>query len=241
MPPETPNSLPRRAVLAGILSLTACGPTPLAPLSGPPRGRAILLRGLLNVFSTGMNVLNAQLRQADFDASVHNYIEWRGLADAVLRADRAGTLARPFVIMGHSYGADDAIVMANTLGRQGVATDLLVTFDPTGGDPVGAGVLRVLNFWQDRDPTFQRTLAGGPGFTGTLENRLVNGESHISIDKQENLHRVVLALMQAMAAERQARAAPLPVLVAPPLPAATAAQPSPPLPRPPAPPVRAGR
>ena len=220
MPPTTPRAcLPRRAALAGLLALAACGPTRLAPLTGPPRGRVILLRGLANVFSTGLNFLTAKLRQLDFDASVHNYLEWNALAAAGLRAETAGTLVRPFAIIGHSYGADDAIVMANHLGQQGSETDLLVTFDPTAGDPVGPGVLRVLNFYQDRD-SVDRTLAEGPGFTGTLENKLVPGESHISIDKQERLHAEVVARLEALAAARpEAR---LPVLAPPSEPAVRA-------------------
>jgi len=213
--------LSRRAALAGLASLAACGPTRLAPLTGPPRGRVVLLRGLLNVFSTGLNFLTANLRQADFDAQVRNYVEWRDLAKGIAQESRDGTLVRPFAIIGHSYGADDAIVMANHLGQQGIETDLLVTFDPTRGDPVGPGVLRVLNFYQDRD-SVNRTLTGGPGFTGTLENQLVPGESHISIDKQERLHAQVLARLEALAAARQPASVPpvpaRPVLVAPPLP-----------------------
>lgn len=226
MPPEELLRLTRRAAAAGLASLAACAPTRLEPLTGPPRGRVILLRGLANVFSTGLNFLTARLRHVNFDASVHNYLEWHDLAASVAQADRAGTLARPFAIMGHSYGADDAIVMANALGRQGVVTDLLVPFDPTGGDVVGPGVRYVLNFYQNGDPTFRRTVAAGPGFTGTLENRLVNGESHLTIEKQERLHREVIALLQSLAADREARAAQL-------------APPSPQMP--PGPPIRAGR
>ena len=221
MPPAIlPTRLSRRTALTGLASLAACGPTRLAPLTGSPRGRVVLLRGLLNMFSTGLNFLTADLRQANFDASVHNYVEWRALADGIAQASRDGTLVRPFAIIGHSYGADDAIVMANHLGRAGVETDLLVTFDPTAGDPVGPGVQRVLNFYQDRDAV-DRTLAGGPGFAGSLENRLVPGESHISIDKQERLHAEVVTLLQSLAAARQAgvtRPTPVPPLAAPPQP-----------------------
>ncbi len=209
MPPETSIRPTRRAALAALATLAACAPTRLEPLNGPSQGRVILLRGLANMFSTGLNFLTARLRQVNFDASVHNYLEWDDLAAGVVRAERAGTLVRPFAIMGHSYGADDAIVMANALGRQGVATDLLVTFDPTAPDRVGPGVLRVLNYYQDGDATFRRTLAGGPGFTGTLENRLVNGESHLTIEKWTPLHLEVIALLQALAAERAAPPAPV--------------------------------
>ncbi len=237
MPPQRPPSrLRRRAALADLVSLAACGPTRLAPLTAPPRGRVVVLRGLFNMFSTGMNFLTARLRQADFDATVHNHLDWRQVTAMIQRADRDGTLLRPFAIIGHSYGADDAVAMANRLSQAGVVTDLLVPFDVTVAEPVTAGTLRVLNFYQDRD-TVTRTLVGGPGFTGVLENRLVPGESHVTIDKQEPLHLEVVALMQALATEREARAArpmaPTPRAAPPPVRL--------PLPVPPAPPVRARR
>lgn len=230
-------ALPRRAALAGLLTtLAACGPTRPGNLASTPRGRVIVLRGLLNVFSTGMNVLTAQLRARNFDASVHNYLAWPSLADGVAAAARDDTLARPLAVIGHSFGADDAVVMANHLAGEGVPVDLLVTFDPTAAQPVRPGVLHALNFYQDRDRDFVRTLTGAPGFTGTLDNRLVDGESHISIDKDEALHAVVIAQLEALVAARMASrqtvAAVQPMTYRPP------AQP---LPRPPVPPVRGAR
>lgn len=230
-----PPILPRRAAMAGLLLLGACGPTRLAPLAGPPRGRVVLLRGLANVFSTGLNVLTVRLRQANYDASVHNHVEWYDLANATERAAREQRLERPLVLIGHSFGADDALRMAERLGRQGVAPDLVVTFDPTTATQVPPGPLRVVNYHQTRD-FGSRSLSPGPGFSGTLENRLVQGESHLSIEKQERLHLEVLAMLDALSATQPtppvvSARAPRPRLVAPPQP----------LPRPPVPPVRARR
>lgn len=194
-----PEALRRRALLAGLATLAGCGPTRLAPLAGPSRGRVILLRGLANVFSTGMNDLTVHLRARNFDASVHNYLEWRALARQVAAAARDGTLVRPLCIIGHSFGADDAVAMANHLGAEGVAVDLVIPFDPTAPERPGPGVLRVINLYQDGDPTFDRTLHPGPGFTGVLENRLVRGESHLSIDKSQRLHAMVIAALEELA------------------------------------------
>ncbi|MBR0674023.1 thioesterase domain-containing protein, partial [Neoroseomonas soli] len=206
--------------MAGLLLLGACGPTRLAPLAGPPRGRVVLLRGLANVFSTGLNVLTARLRQAGYDASVHNHVEWSGLADASAQAARERRLVRPLVLVGHSFGADDALSMAERLGMQGVAADLVVTFDPTTVTRVPPGPLRVVNFHQDRD-FGTRALSAAPGFTGTIENRIVPGESHLSIEKQERLHDQVLAMLEALYAAQAmppvvSARAPRPRLVAPP-------------------------
>ena len=66
---------------AGGLALAACGATPAPPLPGPAKGRVVLLRGLINVFSTGMDDLGAKLRGAGYDATVHNHLDWLRLAD----------------------------------------------------------------------------------------------------------------------------------------------------------------
>ncbi len=214
MPKHPP--LPRRAALALLPALAACAPTPVPPLSQAPRGRVLLLRGLLNIFSTGMTTLTLSLRQAGFDAAVHNHAEWRGLADRTARDALAGTLPRPLAVVGHSFGADDAIQLAGRLGAAGVPVDLLVTFDPSWILAVPRGPKRVLNFHQDRD-TYARRLSPGPGFDGRIDNRQVNDESHLSIDKSATLHGEVLAAM-----EEVVRASALP----PPTPAALASTPA---------------
>jgi hypothetical protein len=238
-----PALLRRRAALALLPALAACAPTPVPPLQQAPRGRVVLLRGLLNIFSTGMTTLTLALRQAGFDATVHNHAEWRGLADRIAREALAGTTPRPLAVVGHSFGADDAIQLSGRLGAAGVPVDLLVTFDPSWILAVPRGPKRVLNFHQDRD-TYARRLAPGPGFDGRIDNRQVNDESHLSIDKNVVLHAEVLAAMEdvAMAVSRPATTAP--AITPDPIPIARAAPRAPAparLPVPPTPPVRAAR
>jgi hypothetical protein len=246
--------LPRRAALALLPALAACGTTTVQPLTQPPRGRVVVLRGLLNMFSTGMNQLTFMLRDAGYDATVHNHAEWRALSARVVEAARNGTLQRPLVIIGHSFGADDAIAMAGRLGAAEVPVDLLVTFDPSWVLAVPRGPKRVLNFHQDRD-SYARRLAPGPGFDGRIDNRQVTGESHLSIDKDLDLHRQVLEMLREIEGTTRSAAvgaaeAPGSIGGAVPANASRATTPpnaapahgaEPPLPRPPAPPVRARR
>lgn len=187
----------RRAALAGLLLAAACGPTRLSPLAGPPKGRVVALRGLANVFSTGMNVLTADLRAAGYDASVHSHIEWSGLATQIVAEDRAGRLPHPLALVGHSLGADDAIRMAARLGEHGVTPDLVVTFDPTIVRRVPPGPLQVVNFHQEND-LVNRLLEPGEGFDGVIENRRVSGVSHLSIDKSPRLHAAVMRMLDRL-------------------------------------------
>ena len=195
--------LSRRVAIAALPALAACGPTQVAPLLGPPRGRVLLLRGIANVFSTGLNVLTARLRSAQFDATVHNHLEWRQLADMTLAEARTGRLPRPLVVIGHSFGADGAMAMGGQLGEGGIAAELLVTFDPQWVHEIPRGPRRLVNFYQDSDP-IQRTVRPGSGFDGVIENRLVPDESHLSIEKSDALHAAVLELMEELTAQGRA-------------------------------------
>lgn len=201
-------------MLAGLLATGACMPMRYAPLSGPPRGRVVLLRGLANVFSTGLNELTAQLRALDFDASVHNHTEWDDLSKATLRAARANRLVRPLAVIGHSLGADDAIRIAGALGDAGVASDLLVTFDPTWVTQVPPGPLQVVNYYQAEDRIL-RVLSAGPGFSGRLENRLVHGVNHVTIDKEPRLHDQVVEMLEGLHAALAEPRAPMVTVRAP--------------------------
>ncbi|WP_230169617.1 hypothetical protein [Roseomonas sp. CECT 9278] len=237
----TPSRLPRRAALALLPALAACGTTTVQPLAQAVRGRVVVLRGLLNMFSTGMNQLTFMLRGAGYDATVHNHAEWRTLAARTIAAARGDALPRPLAVIGHSFGADDAILLSGRLGAADIPVDLLVTFDPSWVLAVPRGPRRVINFHQDRD-TYARRLTPGRGFDGRIDNRQVDGESHLSIDKDIDLHRQVLVALQeigtAAPPARTNAGAPAAAQATAPRPAAQPAA----LPRPPpAPRVRAAR
>lgn len=188
----------RRAVL-GALALSACGPTRLPPVEGPTKGRVVIFRGFVNFFSTGMNILAARLRLAGWNSSVHNHVEWDAEARAALAAGPA--LARPFAVIGHSLGADSAVRMTGRLGRDGLATDLLVTFDPHITLDLPRGARRVVNFYQGNE-AIDRVLRPARDFDGRLEQRRDDRNGHLNIDKDASLHAEVLRLLEEVRAAR---------------------------------------
>jgi pimeloyl-ACP methyl ester carboxylesterase len=190
--------LTRRAALLGIAGLAACaeGDNDI-PLPGPPRGRVVLLRGLANVFSTGIDELEETLRRDGYDAAVHNHLDWAAQAEEALRLARAGTLPRPFAVIGHSLGADDGIRLAARFGQATGMMDVLVTFDPVLVREVPRGPALVRNYFQQSDIWGGGRLTAARGFTGVLENRPARGDNHFTIDKDPVLHREVIALLDA--------------------------------------------
>jgi thioesterase superfamily protein len=184
--------------LAAISMLAAGIMLPLGsgPSMAESRGHVYLLRGLMNIFSLGMDTLSAELNKRGVYATVHNHSEWQGLADQAAARYKAGTEG-PIILIGHSLGADAVMEMAAYLGRKGVPVALVVPFDGTGSYAASSNVARVMNLTQ-RDYAYMRR---GPGFKGTLVNVDVSSDhniDHLNIDKSPRLHARVIAEVLAV-------------------------------------------
>jgi len=182
------------ALAAG--TMVAFGPNPSAA-QPQPRAHVYLLRGLMNIFSLGMDTLAEELKGRDVYATVHSYSEWQTLADQAAADYKAGKEA-PIILIGHSLGADAVMEMAAYLGRQGVPVALAVPFDCTKSFAASDNVAHVLNLTHGGSYTYIR---GGPGFHGTLANVDVSSDpsiDHINIDKSPQLHARVVAEVLAV-------------------------------------------
>jgi Thioesterase domain len=165
------------------------------------RAHVYLLRGLMNIFSLGMDTLAEQLNRRGVYATVHGYGEWQALADRAAVDFKAGKEG-PIILIGHSLGADAVMEMAAYLGRKGIPVALVVPFDGTQSFAASDNVARVLNLTQ-RDYAYMRR---GPGFHGTLANIDVSSDpsiDHINIDKSPRLHaRVVSEVLAVVGGHR---------------------------------------
>jgi hypothetical protein len=170
-----------------------------------PRAHVYLLRGLLNIFSLGMDTLAEELKGHDVYATVDSYSDWQTLADRAAADYKAGKEA-PIILIGHSLGADAVMEMTAYLGRKGVPVALVVPFDCTKSFAASDNVAHVLNLTHSGTLTYMR---GGPGFHGTLANVDVSSDpsiDHINIDKSPQLHARVVAEVLAVVGNRKSPA-----------------------------------
>jgi ABC-type sugar transport system substrate-binding protein len=158
-----------------------------------------LLKGLADIFSSGMDFLQAKLHARGIVAEVHSHSEAEELAQSAIAKWRGGSRG-PIIIIGHSLGADAAIAMAQRLGAAGVPVTLLVTFSPVDSAPVAANVARAVNYFQSNS-AWHGQITRGAGFRGALENvdlAQIPGITHFNIEKAEPLHAATLAKVLAL-------------------------------------------
>src|SRR5580704_13443833 len=107
----------------GVLSVVMVAGFGTTPGMAQSRAHVYLLRGLMNIFSLGMDTLAEKIQHRGIYATVHNYSEWQTLADHAAAAYHAGKEG-PIIIIGHSLGADAVMEMSAYLGRKGVPVAL---------------------------------------------------------------------------------------------------------------------
>lgn len=181
------------AVLAGLLLVPAGAQSATRPVPRRSvahqvaihqvvsRPHVYLMRGLLNIFSLGMDQLAAQIQSHGIDASVYNHTFADFIVARVVHMYRAGDHG-PYMLVGHSLGADAVMGMAQELNAQGVPVALVIPVDGTGSSLAPRDVACVINLTQ-RKYAYMRP---GVGFHGVLDNVDFSGDpgiDHLTIDK----------------------------------------------------------
>ena len=135
--------------------LVSCHSLPLGSMDavhptsdGPRKGNVYLLRGWQDLYSEGMDRLTIRLRQNGLRAQAYRAAQWHELAETIARRYRNVPSAEPLVLIGFSYGADDALLVAQYLERSGQPVDLIVTIDPVTPPPVPGNVRVCYNYYQ---------------------------------------------------------------------------------------------
>jgi hypothetical protein len=190
------------------LQATAIALLLVLPFAGNPASAApgsdahvYLLRGVLNIFSLGLDGIGARLEQQGINATVANYLSWESLADEAAAEYRSGRI-KTVVLVGHSSGATVLPDMVARLNRLGVPVALAIGLDSVFQTSLSGRVGRYLNFY----------VANGSGtqvektrqFQGALENVDVGGigVGHLSIDKSEVMQRKVIAAIDSVVFSR---------------------------------------
>lgn len=158
-----------------------------------------LIRGVLNIFSLGMDEMATTLHQQGITATVHNHLAWMSIADEAAAEYKSGRI-KTIVLVGHSSGATCLPDIVERLDRMGVPVKLAIGLDSVFHTSLDGKVGRYLNFYVANGAGTR--VAKGKDFKGTLENvdvESVPGVSHLTIDKNAIIQQQVIgAIDQAV-------------------------------------------
>jgi hypothetical protein len=167
------------------------------PASGASTAHVYLLRGVLNIFSLGLDDIAIKLKAQGIPVTVANFASWSSLAEEAAAQYKSGRL-KTIILVGHSSGATALPDMVAKLDQLGVPVKLAIGLDSVFRTSLSGRVGRYVNFY----------IGNGAGtpvekskqFQGTLENvnvQSVPGVGHMSIDKNEVMQRKVISEIDA--------------------------------------------
>jgi len=187
-----------RVALAGVLAfglLAAGAKEASAQQAGARSGqqaRIYMMRGLLGIFSLGIDSLAGKLRAQGYEPQILGWDQWGQIASEILATNRNGDTSQ-IILIGHSLGSNSTIQVANAIQQQNIPVDLIVTFDITQPLQVPRNVQRFINFFQNNG--FGERAVPGYGFTGELQNIDLTADStigHGNIDEIPRLQQAVV-------------------------------------------------
>jgi len=211
------------ALLAGHLgcfsSMKRGDVAAIQPQSDSPRvGNVYLIRGLIGLFSAGIDKLTTQINDDGIRAHVYQETQDPQIADAIIAKYEKQSQHEPLCLIGHSVGAEDVITIARKLQAHHIDVDLMVCLDATNPTAVPTNVKRCVNYYQSSLMDYLPVLRGlplktEPQFAGSMENLNVRGErrdllewdtNHVNIDKNEKIHTDIIRRLNDICVQRPA-------------------------------------
>jgi hypothetical protein len=182
-------------LLAVPVLTTASDAVPAA--SGANGAHVYLLRGVLNVFSLGLDDIAAKLEAQGIPVTVTNYLGWSGVAEEAAAEYRSGRI-KTIILVGHSSGATVLPDMVARLDQLGAPVKLAIGLDSVFRTSLSGRVGRYVNYYigdGNGEP-----VAPTKQLHGTLQNVNVSkvpGVGHVTIEKNEIMQRRVIGDIDA--------------------------------------------
>jgi hypothetical protein len=177
-----------------LLLAVPSGARAQGPSTSKSTAHVYLLRGVLNVFSMGMDQIAYKLEQRGIATTVTNYLLWSSVADDAAAAYKSGKV-RTIILVGHSSGATALPDMVDRLSRLGAPVKLAIGLDSVFQTTLSGKVGRYINFYIGNGAGTR--VARGKNLQGELSNvdveNIPGGVGHVTIDKNEIIQQKVIS------------------------------------------------
>lgn len=177
-------------------------PQPRPPEASPRPVRAVLFRGLFELFSLGMDDLRGKIRAQGHQAHTYSVSQTDAVIATMLSRHRARPNGEHLVLIGHSWGGDSALRIADALAPEDGRVALIIGFDMVTRRRVGPNVERVVNYYQSgggwSGPV--RVADGSPALVENRDLGLALNRNHLNLERNSELHDDILARISRLTA-----------------------------------------
>jgi hypothetical protein len=120
----------------------------VAPVSALPANGAhvYLMRGVLNIFSLGLDDIAAKLQAQGIPVTITNYLAWASVAEEAAADYRSGRV-KTIILVGHSSGATILPDMVTRLDQLGAPVKLAIGLDSVFRTSLTGRVGRYVNYY----------------------------------------------------------------------------------------------
>ena len=180
---------------AALIFSAAVGLPGLANAAGPQK--VFLIRGFMNVFSPGIDLLSSELRQRGVQTEVSNHLSAPLTASEAIEECKSGKIGS-IVLVGHSFGAAAVVDVAKRLKEAGLQVALMVTMDPVATSQVSGNVRRLENYYLSKG--IGSSIKTDAGFHGKLQNVDLSsrpGADHVVMTTLPDIHKHIIAQIAA--------------------------------------------
>jgi hypothetical protein len=187
----------RVAAMVVLLAVVTVNVKPAQAAPAESGAHVFLVRGVLNIFSLGMDQIASKLQQQGITATAHNHMMWASIADEAAAEYKSGRI-KTIILVGHSSGATCLPDIVARLDQQGVPVKLAIGLDSVFRTRLAGHVGRYINFYVASGNGTR--VEQGKDFQGKLENvdvERVPGVSHLTIDKNQLMQQKVIAEIDA--------------------------------------------
>lgn len=164
------------------------------------KGEVYTMRGVLGSFSNGMNQLEQSVKQEyKIPASSTIWYKSNQEAHSIVSRYKARQIEGPIILIGHSLGANEQIIVSQQLNKAHIPVDLLVTVESVLPFQIPPNVKQVLNFYT---PSFIPMFSGLPvGAMRPEQTKVTNINvrklgvhvNHFTIDKNKKVQSLILS------------------------------------------------
>jgi hypothetical protein len=179
----------------------ACPRTSAAQEVPPPTVRVLLIRGIFNIFSTGMDDLGQLLRDRGYEVEVSSPGGCWGAAMRLRETYERDPAGGPIVIMGHSMGGRACLHISRYLQAYNIPVKLVIIIDANPWASVPDNVERCVNLYVTNPfGVFHGSPVQAAGTSQVLNYDVTKCQrpdwadpvNHFNIDNSEWMHQVIL-------------------------------------------------